>query len=266
MKYTYAYKTSDGIRHEDTMSASSREEVFAELRKRGIKAIKVVAADGSKANGEIRGIRKRAVAILLALVALSVGIIAYLTGTNFGTNRSDLPVPNSAVTDTVSNPYASAANVDKTRRQVFGDEAIVAKGIRTGWADVFTLEGDRFLASFAIPGVKAGQRNTSLKEFEAAINSKCEISPDDSPEARQIKAMVEGMKDEARQYIAAGGTIVDYGKRLTERQDAEIAIYERIKSEIEKAKDALNEDEFMDVWERRNEELRNLGIKTVGLE
>ena len=266
MKYTYAYKTSDGIRHEDTMNASSREEVFAELRKRGIKAIKVVAADGSKANGEIHGIRKRAVAILLALVALSVGIIAYLTGTNFGTNRSDLPVPLLALSGSESNPYASAANVDKTRRQVFGDEAIVAKGIRTGWADVFALEGDRFLASFAIPGVKAGQRNTSLKEFEASINSKCEISPDDSPEARQIKAMVEGMKDEARQYIAAGGTIVDYGKRLTERQDAEIAIYERIKSEIEKAKDTLSEDEFMDVWERRNEELRNLGIKTVGLE
>lgn len=266
MKYTYAYKTSDGIRHEDTMNASSREEVFTELRKRGIKAIKVVAADGSKANGEIRGVRRRVVIILLALVAISVGIIAYLTGTNFGTNRSDLPVPNLAVTGSESNPYASAANVDKTRRQVFGDEAIVAKGIRTGWADVFTLEGDRFLASFAIPGVKAGQRNTSLKEFEAAINSKCEISPTDSPEARQIKAMVEGMKDEARQYIAAGGKIVDYGKRLTERQDAEIAIYERIKSEIEKAKESLSEDEFMDVWERRNDELRNLGIKTVGLE
>lgn len=266
MKYTYAYKTSDGIRHEDTMNASSREEVFTELRKRGIKAIKVVATDGSKANGEIRGVRRRVVIILLALVALSVGIIAYLTGTNFGTKRSDLPVPNLAVTGSESNPYASAANVDKTRRQVFGDEAIVAKGIRTGWADVFALEGDRFLASFAIPGVKAGQRNTSLKEFEAAINSKCEITPTDSPEARQIKAMVEGMKNEARRYIEAGGTIVDYGKRLTERQDAEIAIYERIKSEIEKAKDTLGEDDFMDVWERRNEELRNLGIKTVGLE
>ena len=265
MKYTYAYKSSDGIRHEDTMNAASREEVFTTLRAKGIKAIKVVAADGSKANGEIRGIRRRVVIILLALVALSVGITAYLTGTNFGTNRSDLPVPLLALSGSESNPYASAANVDKTRRQVFGDEAIVAKGVRTGWSDVFVLEGDRFLASFAIPGVKAGQRNTSLKEFEAALNTKCEITQDDSPEARQIKAMVEGMKDEARQYIAAGGTIVEYGKRLTERQDAEIAIYERIKSEIEKAKESLSEDEFMDVWERRNEELRNLGIKTVGL-
>ena len=59
MKYTYAYKTSDGVRHEDSMNAASREEVFAELRKRGIKAIKVVAADGSKANGKVRGVRKR---------------------------------------------------------------------------------------------------------------------------------------------------------------------------------------------------------------
>ena len=34
MRYTYAYKTSDGVRHEATMNASSREEVFSELRKR----------------------------------------------------------------------------------------------------------------------------------------------------------------------------------------------------------------------------------------
>ena len=52
MKYTYAYKTSDGVRHEDAMDASSREEVFVALRARGIRAIKVVAEDGSKANGE----------------------------------------------------------------------------------------------------------------------------------------------------------------------------------------------------------------------
>ena len=42
MKYTYAYKTSDGVRHEDSMNAASREEVFAELRKRGINRLKCV--------------------------------------------------------------------------------------------------------------------------------------------------------------------------------------------------------------------------------
>ena len=84
MKYTYAYKTSDGTRHEATMVAKSRDEVFAELRKRGIKAIKVVAADGSKANGEIHGVRKRVVAALVAFVALGVGVVAYFSGTRSG--------------------------------------------------------------------------------------------------------------------------------------------------------------------------------------
>ena len=72
MKYTYAYKTSDGTRHEDSMEASSRDAVFKALRANGIKAIKVVAADGSKANGEIRGFRLRTV--------ITVGVIAAVLG------------------------------------------------------------------------------------------------------------------------------------------------------------------------------------------
>ena len=252
MRYTYAYKTSDGVRHEATMNASSREEVFSELRKRGIKAIKVVAADGSKANGEIHGVRKRVVAALVAFVAFGVGIVAYLSGTRSG---GDL-----------GGSVAAAFATGQDRRQVIGDAAIIEKGIRNGWSDVFELEGERLLASFAIPGVKAGQRNTSEKEFAAALEHKCVVIDSDSLEARQIKAMVEGMKNEARRYLAAGGTIFEYGKRLTERQDAEIAIYNRIKADIDKARATLSESEFMTYWEKRNDELRNLGIKTVGLE
>ena len=252
MKYTYAYKTSDGIRHEATMVAKSRDEVFAELRKQGIKAIKVVAADGSKANGEIHGVRKRIVAALVAFVALVVGLLSYFSGTRSG--------------DDLGDSVATAFATGQDRRQVIGDAAIIEKGIRNGWSDVFTLEGERFLASFAIPGVKAGQRNTSKKEFTAALENKCVVADSDSLEARQIKAMVEGMKNEARRYLAAGGTIIEYGKRLTERQDAEIAVYNRVKADIEKARKTMSEAAFMSYWEKRNDELRNLGIKTVGLE
>ena len=251
MKYTYAYKTSDGTRHEATMVAQSRDEVFAELRKRGIKAIKVVAADGSKANGEIHGVRKRVVAALVAFVAGGVGVVAYFGGTRSG---GDL-----------GGSVATAFATGQDRRQVIGDAAIIEKGIRNGWSDVFELEGERFLASFAIPGVKAGQRNTSEKEFAAALENKCVGIDSDSLEARQIKAMVEGMKNEARRYLAAGGSIVEYGKRLTERQDAEIAIYNRVKADIDQARATLSESEFMTYWEKRNDELRNLGIKTIGL-
>ena len=249
MKYTYAYKTSDGIRHEDSMNASSRDEVFAALRAKGIKAIKVVAADGSKANGEVRGVRKRVVVALLAFVALGVGVCAYLGGVLTGGS------PESGI----------AFQTDQSRRQIIGDAAIIEKGIRNGWSDVFELEGERFLASFAIPGVKAGQRNTSEKEFIAALEFRKEFSSDDSLEVRQIKAMVEGMKQEARRYLAAGGTVVEYGKRLTERQDAEITIYNRVKADIENARKTMSEAAFMTYWEKRNDELRNLGIKTIGL-
>ena len=77
MKYTFAYKTPDGVRHEDAMEASSREEVFVKLRQKGIKAIKVVAADGSKANGEVRGARKRTIAAVAALAAVLAGGAVY---------------------------------------------------------------------------------------------------------------------------------------------------------------------------------------------
>ena len=250
MKYTYAYKTSDGVRHEETMNASSREEVFTTLRKQGIKAIKVVAADGSKANGEMRGIRKRAVAALVAFVALGVGVVAYFSGTRTGGNLT---------------PSEPSFATDQDRRQIIGDAAIIEKNIRNGWSDVFKLEGERFLASFAIPGVKAGQRNTSEKEFQAALDHRCEVKTTDSLEVQQIKAMVEVMKNEARRYIAAGGSIVEYGKRLTERQDAEISVYARVKADLDKARKTMKDEEFMTYWEKRNDELRNLGIKTVGL-
>ena len=251
MKYTYAYKTSDGVRHEDSMNAASREEVFAALRKRGIKAIKVVAADGSKANGEIHGVRKRVVAALVAFVAVGVGVIAYFSGTRSG---SDL-----------GGSAEISFQTDQARRQIIGDVAVVEKGILTGWSDVFPLEGDRFLASFAIPGVNAGIRNTSEAELLLALETKTEAKSSDSIEARQIKAMVEGMKKEARRYIAAGGTIVEYGKRLTERQDAEIAIYNRIKADVDQARSTMSKKDFISYWEKRNDELRSLGIRTVRL-
>ena len=77
MKYRYAYKTSDGIRHEDSIDADSREGVFTALRAQGIKAIKVVAADGSKANGEIRGLRKRTATLIAVVAATLAGLTVW---------------------------------------------------------------------------------------------------------------------------------------------------------------------------------------------
>ena len=247
MKYTYAYKSSDGMRHEASMEAESREAVFEALRRDGVRPIKVLAADGSKANGEVRGVRRRVVGFVAALAAIGAVVATSLY------NRA-------------RTPPAPEFEAEQTRRQIIGDSAIIDKGIATGWGDVFPEEGERFFASFAVPGVKAGQRSTTVEELQAALSRHIEPSDSDGMEARQIKSMVEGMKAEARAYIAAGGSIVEYGRRLTERQDAEIAIYERTKAEIDEARNTMAEDEFLSIWEDRNDRLRNLGIKLVPLE
>ena len=229
------------------MDAESREAVFEALRKKGIRPIKVIAEDGSKANGEIRGVRRRVVGVAAVLAAI-VAVIA------------------TSLYNRVSAPTLPEFESGQTRRQIIGDTAIIDKGIATGWSDVFPEEGDRFFASFAIPGVRAGQRNTTVEEIKAALDRDVEVSDSDGLEARQVKSMVAGMKAEARAYINAGGSIVDYGKRLTERQDAEIAIYERAKAEIDHARKTMSQDDFIALWEGRNDQLRNLGIKLVPLE
>ena len=246
MRYTYAYKTSDGTRHEEAIEAESREAVFAALRANGIKAIKVVAADGSKANGEIRGIRKRVLAVSVIGAALLAGVLVY----------SLIPAPQS--------PVQSDFITSQTRRQVIGDVAVIEKGIKEGWVSIFPEEGERFLASFAIPGVPAGQRNTTEAEIIAALSRKVEVSPDDGIEARQIKSMVEGMKEEARRFVKAGGSIKQYGVLLVQRQEEEIAYYNRAKTEIENAqKSKMPAAQLNDLWEKRNESLRQMGVKLV---
>lgn len=78
-RYIYIYRTSDGVRREGSIRASSREDAFAELRGQGIRPIKVVAADGSKENGEVRriGVSKVTVAVISSIVlvaGLAVGV------------------------------------------------------------------------------------------------------------------------------------------------------------------------------------------------
>lgn len=153
---------------------------------------------------------------------------------------------------------------DTTRRQVIGDAAVIEKGIRTGWADVFDNDGDRFLSSFAIPGVRAGVRSVAEDRIAYCLEHDVQPLSSDTLEARQIKAMVIGMKEELREFIAAGGTISEYGTRLVQRQEEEIGYYNRVKNELDKADESgMPDGELMALWERRNGQLRAMGIRLV---
>lgn len=253
MKYSYAYKTSDGIRHEDSMNASSREEVFEALRAKGIKAIKVVAADGSKANGEVRGVRKRVVAVLVALAAVFVGVIAYIGGEHTAANI-------------VGNPAVSSP-----RHQIYGDPAVMEGLERGDFGEVLPREGDRMLAVFAQPGKFMCAKGANPRYLAAAQDAafaayaKDELSPErdiviapeDPREIKELKQIVNGMREELRGYLANGnGTPRSFWRRLNERTASEMQIYERTRRELEKEKST-------EVWEEKNAALRRLGLRTI---
>ena len=253
MKYTYAYKTSDGTRHEAAMEAESRDEVFEVLRGRGIRPIKVVAADGSKANGEVRGLRKPAVFALVAIAAAIAGVIAYLGGERTGA--------------------ATAANsaMSAPRHQIYGDPAVVSILERGDFADALPREGDRLLAVFAQPGKLMCAKGSNPRRLSAelaaafeqyavdelAVESDIPLDPDGSREVRELKQIINGMREEMREYLANGnGTPRSFWRRLNERTEQEIQIYERTRRELEK-------ETSEEVWEQKNDALRRLGLRTI---
>ena len=253
MKYTYAYKTSDGARHEAAMEAESRDAVFAALRAKGIKAIKVVAADGSKANGEVRGVRKRVVAIIVVLAAAVVGGVAYFQGTRTGAALA-------------ANPAAVSP-----RHQIYGDPAIMEGLERGDFAAVLPRTGDQMLAVFAQPGKLMCAKGAnprlldSTMEVAFAAYAKDELAAEhdiaidagEARELRELKQIVNGIREEMRYYLANGnGTPRSFWRRLNERTAQEIQIYERTRRELEN-------ESSPDAWESKNEALRRIGLRTI---
>lgn len=235
------------------MNAESREAVFQALRQQGIKAIKVVAADGAKANGEVRGVRKRAVAAIVALVALGVGVAAYVGGVRSGA------------------PTAAASARVSPRHQIYGDPAIMNSLERGDFGTALPRLGDWLLAYYAQPGkfmcphgfdprrltAEDGAALAQYVEKELPAERDLEINADDTREVRELKQIVNGIRQELRDYLSNGnGTPRSFWRRLNERTVQEMQIYERTRRELEHEKNPA-------VWETKNDALRRLGLRTI---
>lgn len=246
MRFTYQYKTHENERREGEICAASREDVFTQLKKQGIRPFMVQLAPGFF--NRLQSYGKRSLAILiLSIVVITLASVSLVLWHDDSRRESGVGEFDAM-----------------TRRQVVGDTAIVEKNIKNGWADVFEGEGERFLASFAVPGVPAGQRNTSEAEIRSALARHIVATGEDGIEARQIKAMVEGMKEEARRFVSKGGSIAQYGRLLVQRQEEEIGYFNRAKSEVEAAQKRKSPaHEVERIWEDRNNRLRRMGIKLV---
>lgn len=260
MKYAYAYKTSDGVRHEDSMDASSREEVFALLRARGIKAIKVVATDGTRANGEVRGVRKRIVALSVAATALVVGAGMYALSMRNGGRLARHEAGGATATTRNARPLA--------RQTINGDRRRIAAA-----AAAFTNAAERFMAAFAEPGRPIPglhEKRPSDEEFMAVADSPIGVSDNDFTEAADLKRIVARIKHDLRAYLSDGGTVDGYVDELVKRQKLEISYRDRAERRLAhltspESLGKQGKSAAYEYWLKANAQLNSMGIYPLPL-
>lgn len=253
MKYTYAYKTSDGIRHEESMNASSREEVFAVLRSKGIKAIKVVAADGSKANGEVRGIRKRVVFVIACVVAALTGATVY-----FAAQGRNVVTPKAHSAST-----AKLRNATPLPRQMIPGD----RGRITEAAASLKSAPERLLAAFAEPGrplTALDGKTPTEAEFAAILREPLKIADDEFTESVDLKRIVTRIKGDMRRYFAAGGTAEEFIAELVKRQKQEIAYREKAEARLNEMLKGDTSKAY-DFFLKANAQLQSMGIYPLPL-
>ena len=252
------------------MNASSREEVFETLRAQGIKAIKVVAADGSKANGEVRGVRKRVVVVSAIVAALTAGIAVYLVGhftrrPSAGNGDPTVPSP-----PTVASPQPVAYRNARplARQTINGDRQRVEAA-----AAAFTNAAERLMAAFAEPGrpvpVLNGPRPTDA-EFEASLRQPIRIAETDFTETADLKRIVAKIKSDLRVYLSDGGDIDGYLEALARRQKLEVSYREKAEKHLARlcspaSGKMLDKAEAYGYWLKANAQLQSMGIYPIPL-
>ena len=232
-KFHYFYQSRENKNLDDWIVAKSRDDAYAQLRKRGIKPYKVVGKDPIA--------WKRWTAIVVLATALA-GTYAWLA----------------------VRPAPIAEEEQFVRHQIYGAESVIRNGTSTDWAVCDLDEGERFLAKYAQPGVPVSSARIDLNKIAVALENamKRRLEPQDGEllEYRQIKQIVEAMKDELRAYIAHGGSARLYIDRLQDRQSQEVAYYNAANQELETAKKTMSDDDLYALWAAKNAELRAIGL------
>ena len=235
MRYTYQYKTSDGVRHEGQIEAPSREAVFSTLKGKGVRPFNVELAPGFF--NRVRSLGKRWFAIVV-LVAALVGLGGYV-----------LTRPAALADD----PHGAMP-----RHQIYGDPALMAALEQSGCSNVFLSAGDRYLARYAQPGQPVvPEAGFDPKVLLDCRSSEISFGENDPREVVELKRIVLWMREELWAYLADGvGTPESFIKRLNQRQHEEVAIYNRLKAELGESADSA-------AFDRANASLRRLGLPTL---
>ena len=209
MTFTYVYKKADNIRRTGTITAKSRDAVFAALHAQGIRPIRVTAPPPTI----LSRLGKRGVAIV-ALGLLTCGLAFRLVHEIWHVD---------AITRGILEPAF--------RHAVPGIEMTADH-----FAKLFEHPCERFLAWFAQPGLQIElpvPTDGLAENFMQGLADPIHRRAGDSVETETFRAVVAGMKDEARRFLRTGCTVDDYVEMLTRRQLQEAAYRNEKKHEYE---------------------------------
>ena len=264
MQFIYYYKTSDNVRHEGEIGAPTREDAFAALRERGIRPIKLMAKDGSKSNGEMHGVRKRVVSVLVAVAAATAGALAFWVGRSSPGAGGEGPLvvqtPSGSVTFSVAQPLM--------RQRIPGDR----QRIENAPTNLFAFSAEAYLARFAEPGRQfpANLPTSALaSRLDECLAAPIRIASNDFTEYVDLKRIVTGMKLELRAYLAGGGTVEGYAAELVKRQKMEIAYREKAEAHLNSLLGDKPDDSRLSAayayWLKANASLQAMGIAPLTL-
>lgn len=245
--------SSDGLRHEGEMSAPTKDAVYAELRQRGIRAIKVTERIQPIVRRGLSGLRKRDIALIVSgaviIAALAATSSWWLNRPAVAGRRTLSPAPASR-TVIESNVVSIGDRVAtaRPRRQLAASEADINS--------IFTRPAERFLARYAAPGrIVAKPDAATLEAVEAdfpdALEATIIIRAADPKGVADLKGIVAGIKAEAKMLFLSGRTFPEIVTWLTDRQKMESDYRALILKRFEHDEEAANA------------QLRTLGMEGV---
>ena len=248
MKYHYFYQTSKNEALDDWIVAQDRNDAYRLLRKKGIRPYKMIGGNPREWK------RWTAIAVLGIVSAVAITVAIYA-------RKSSRPV------------------ASELRSQLYGDPATIQLLSANGWRGTFKSASDAWLARHAVPGANCDCKDMSQSERIAIAEellrqskSPLDISQDESPELVKMKRLINGMKNEFAEYVSADGSSEDYMLLCDERLVTERRLradflrdFERLEKDLSVSQDAKAREGIISQWERKNETLRSMGLKTVPL-
>ena len=232
--------SSDGLRHEGEMNALDKDSVYQELRKRGIRAIRVTERITPIVQKGFSGLRRRDWGFIVGIVVSTVilSVIAYREIGDVLFRRSDVPL-------------GGVLAQPQPRRWIKLPASVE-------YSELFKYRHEVYLACYAMPGVVMGKTEVSdelMQDFVANLGSSIVVYDGDTPEIAELKGIVAGMKEDAQRYLSMSNGMRRLAIWLEERQLMEQGYREsflvRVKKGEMKAEDV-------------NDMFRAMGMRMIG--